>query len=40
MAAVIDRYGLFGLDQIGLTPVRVLGIALLGLGAGLTLYRP
>ncbi len=40
MAAVIDRYGLFGLDRIGLTPVRVLGIALLGLGAGLTLYRP
>ena len=40
MAAVIDRYGLFGLDRIGLTPVRVLGIALLGIGAGLTLYRP
>ncbi len=39
MAAVIDRYGLFGLEQIGLSPVRVLGIALLALGAGLTLYR-
>ncbi len=39
MAAVIDRYGLFGLERIGLSPVRVLGIALLGLGAALTLYR-
>ena len=39
MAAVIDRYGLFGLDRIGLTPVRVLGLALLGIGAALTLYR-
>jgi transporter family-2 protein len=36
-AAVIDRYGLFGLERIGLSPVRVLGIALLGLGAALTL---
>jgi transporter family-2 protein len=40
MAAVIDRYGLFGLDRIGLTPIRVLGIVLLGVGAALTLYRP
>ncbi len=40
MAAVIDRYGLLGLEKIGLTPVRVLGIALLGVGAALTLYRP
>ncbi len=40
MAAVIDRYGLFGLEKIGLSPVRVLGIALLGVGAALTLYRP
>ncbi len=39
MAAVIDRYGLFGLERIGFSPVRVLGIALLALGAGLTLYR-
>lgn len=40
MAAVIDRYGLFGLDRIGLSPVRVLGIVLLGVGSALTLYRP
>ncbi len=39
MAAVIDRFGLFGLERIGLSPVRVLGIALLGVGAALTLYR-
>jgi transporter family-2 protein len=38
-AAVIDRYGWFGLERIGLSPVRVLGLLLLGLGAGLTLYR-
>ncbi len=40
MATVIDRYGLFGLEQIGLSPVRIVGLALLALGAGLTLYRP
>jgi len=40
MAAVIDRYGLFGLERIGLSPIRVLGIALLGVGSALTLYRP
>lgn len=39
MAAVIDRYGLFGLERIGLSPLRVLGIVLLGVGAALTLYR-
>jgi bacterial/archaeal transporter family-2 protein len=39
MAAVVDRYGLFGLERIGLSPVRVLGIVLLGVGAALTLYR-
>ena len=38
-AALIDRYGWFGLEQIGLTPVRVLGILLLGVGAALTLVR-
>jgi transporter family-2 protein len=38
-AAVIDRFGWFGLEQIGLTPVRVLGILLLGVGAALTLVR-
>ncbi|MBD0291402.1 MAG: DMT family transporter [Thermoleophilia bacterium] len=40
MAAVVDRYGLFGLDRIGLTPVRMLGLLLLAVGAALTLYRP
>ncbi len=40
MATVIDRFGLFGLEPIGLNWVRVLGIALLGVGAALTLYRP
>ena len=39
MAAVVDRYGLFGLERIGLSPLRVLGIVLLGVGAALTLYR-
>jgi bacterial/archaeal transporter family-2 protein len=38
-AAVIDRYGLFGLERIGLTAPRVLGIVLLAVGAGLTLVR-
>jgi transporter family-2 protein len=38
-AALIDRYGWFGLEKIGLSPVRVLGLVLLGLGAALTLQR-
>jgi transporter family-2 protein len=38
-AAVVDRYGLFGLDQIPLSSARVVGLALLALGAGLTLKR-
>ena len=40
MAAIVDRFGLFGLERIGLSPIRVLGIVLLGVGAALTLYRP
>lgn len=40
MAAVIDRFGLFGLERIGLSGIRVLGIVLLGVGSALTLYRP
>jgi transporter family-2 protein len=40
MGAVIDRYGLFGLERIALSWPRVLGIALLALGASLTLWRP
>ena len=39
MGAVIDRYGLFGVDQIALGWPRLLGIALLAAGAGLSLYR-
>lgn len=39
MGAVIDRFGLFGVDQIALSPVRALGIALLGIGAALSLVR-
>ena len=37
--AVIDRYGLFGFEQIALTWPRALGIGLLAVGAVLTLRR-
>jgi transporter family-2 protein len=37
--AVIDRYGLFGFEQIAFTWPRALGIALLAAGAALTLKR-
>ena len=40
MAAVIDRLGLFGLERIGLTPLRILGLVLLAVGSALTLARP
>jgi transporter family-2 protein len=39
LATVIDRYGWFGVDRIGLGWPRVLGIALLFVGAALTLRR-
>ena len=39
MGAVIDRYGLLGVDQIGITWPRALGIGLLGVGAALSLVR-
>jgi transporter family-2 protein len=39
MGAVIDRYGLFGVDQIAISWPRALGIALLGVGAALSLTR-
>ena len=39
LATVIDRYGWFGVEQVALTWPRVLGIALLALGAALTLRR-
>jgi len=39
LATVIDRYGWFGVDRIALGWPRVLGIALLFVGAALTLRR-
>jgi transporter family-2 protein len=39
MGAVIDRFGLFGVDQITLTWPRLLGIGLLGAGAALSLSK-
>jgi len=39
MGAVIDRFGLFGVHQISISPARAAGIVLLGIGAGLSLVR-
>jgi transporter family-2 protein len=39
MGAVIDRFGLFGVDQIDISWPRALGIALLAIGAALSLVR-
>ena len=39
MGVVIDRFGLFGLDRIGLRWERIVGVALLLLGAALTLRK-
>jgi transporter family-2 protein len=39
MGALIDRFGLFGVDQIAISPARALGIVLLGIGATLSLVR-
>ena len=39
LAAVIDRYGWFGVERIGFTWLRVLGLGLLVIGAALTLRR-
>jgi transporter family-2 protein len=39
MAAAIDHFGLFGQDEIALAWPRLLGIALLAAGAGLTLSQ-
>jgi transporter family-2 protein len=39
MGAVIDRFGLFGVDQIALGWPRLLGIGLLAAGAALSLSR-
>lgn len=39
MGVVIDRYGLFGVDQVALSWPRVLGVLLLAAGAVLALRR-
>jgi bacterial/archaeal transporter family-2 protein len=39
MAALIDRFGWFGLDQIGISTTRLVGLILLGTGAMLTLVK-
>ena len=39
MAALIDRFGWFGLDRIGIDWTRVVGLLLLGAGALLTLSK-
>jgi transporter family-2 protein len=39
MATVIDRFGLFGFERVGLGWARVLGLVLLGAGAVLVLRR-
>jgi bacterial/archaeal transporter family-2 protein len=38
-AALVDRYGLFGLDRIAVGWPRVLGLMLLAVGAALTLKK-
>jgi transporter family-2 protein len=39
MGAVVDRFGLFGLERIAIGWPRLLGIALLAVGAALSLKR-
>jgi bacterial/archaeal transporter family-2 protein len=39
MGAVIDRYGLFGVERIDISVPRAAGIVLLGIGAALSLVR-
>jgi transporter family-2 protein len=39
MGAIIDRFGLFGVDQIAISWPRAAGIAMLGAGAALSLAR-
>ena len=39
MGALIDRYGLFGVEPIEISLPRAIGIVLLGIGAGLSLVR-
>jgi len=39
MGALIDKFGLFGVDPIAISTPRAIGIVLLGIGAGLSLVR-
>ena len=39
MGALIDRFGLFGVERIDISLPRAVGIVLLGIGAGLSLVR-
>ena len=39
MAAIVDTFGLFGLDRIAITWPRALGIVLLAVGGALSLYK-
>jgi transporter family-2 protein len=39
MGAVIDRFGLFGVDRIDISLPRAAGLVLLGIGAALSLVR-
>ncbi len=39
MGLLIDRFGLFGVEQIAISPVRLAGVVLLGIGAALSLVR-
>jgi transporter family-2 protein len=39
MGIVIDRYGLFGVDRIGLSWTRLAGVGMLAAGAALSLAR-
>jgi uncharacterized membrane protein YdcZ (DUF606 family) len=39
MATLIDRFGWFGIERIGLSATKLVGLALLAAGAALTLRR-
>jgi transporter family-2 protein len=39
MGVAIDRFGLFGVEQVGLPWPRLVGVVLLAVGAALALYR-
>ena len=39
VAAIIDRFGWFGFDQIAISWTRAVGLVFLGAGAALSLYK-